>query len=211
MAVSVYLKHPFTMLIAGPTGSGKTHFVRNLINSAKIRCDPPPTKISYFYGEYQEIFNSMPEVRFVEGLQEDMISAAGGGQPEWIVIDDLMLEAANQSFISNLFTRGSHHRNISVILIAQNFFMRGRESRNISLNTQYVVCFKNPRDKSIATNIGRQMFPTKSAKFQRVYEEATRHPYSYLFIDLKPDTDDNLRLLANVLNEGDKPMLAFTL
>lgn len=211
MTVSVYLKHPFTMLIAGPTGSGKTYFIRNLINSSKFRCDPPPSRITYFYGEYQEIFNSMPDVRFVEGLQEEMIAALGGKEPEWVIIDDLMLEAANQTFISNLFTRGSHHRNISVILIAQNFFMRGKESRNISLNSQYVVCFKNPRDKSIATNIGRQMFPTKTRKFQKVYEEATREPFTYLFIDLKPDTDESLRLLSNVLGENDKPMIAFSL
>lgn len=211
MTYSIHLKHPFTMLIAGPTGSGKTVFVRNMINKSEHICDPAPAKITYFYGEYQSLFNSMPDVNFYEGIQDEIIQRIGGIEPEWIVIDDLMLEAANQSIVSNLFTRGSHHRNISIILITQNFFMKGRESRNISLNSQYVVCFKNPRDKSIATNIGRQMFPTKTKRFQVAYEEATDKPYSYLFIDLKPDTDEKVRLLINIFNEHDQPMKSYIL
>lgn len=197
------------MMISGPTGSGKTHFIRNMINACEKICDPSPKKITYFYAEYQDIFNSMPNVTFVEGLQEEVINKSGGQEPEWIVIDDLMLEAANQSFISNLFTRGSHHRNISVILITQNFFMRGKESRNISLNCQYVVCFKNPRDKSMAVNIGRQMFPSKIKKFQLAYEDATSRPFSYLFIDLKPDTPEKVRLLSNLFEENERPMNAY--
>ena len=211
MSFSIHFKHPFTMLVAGPTGSGKTHFVMNMINNAGRICDPPPVNITYFYGEYQNMFNSMPDVKFIDGLHEDQVLAIGGVEPEWIVIDDLMLEASNQTFISNLFTRGSHHRNVSVILIAQNFFMRGKESRNISLNAQYVVCFKNPRDRSIATNIGRQMFPNNARKFQRIYEDATQSPFTYLLIDLKPDTRENVRLLANIFNENEKPMLAYQL
>lgn len=211
MSYSVHLKHPFTMYVSGPTGSGKTYFVRNMINLAERICDPPPVKITYFYGEYQKEFNSMSNVTFVEGLQEDLINQAGGVEPEWIIIDDLMLEAANQTFISNLFTRGSHHRNISVILITQNFFVKGKESRNISLNSQYVVCFKNPRDKSIISNIARQMFPSKIKKLQRVFEDATSKPYSYLFFDLKPDTPEKLRLLANNFNENDDPMIVYPL
>ena len=37
---SFYLKHPFTMLIAGPTGSGKTMWVKKLIDSLPMSsCD----------------------------------------------------------------------------------------------------------------------------------------------------------------------------
>uniref|UniRef100_A0A158P4B1 AAA+ ATPase domain-containing protein n=1 Tax=Tetranychus urticae TaxID=32264 RepID=A0A158P4B1_TETUR len=199
------------MLIAGPTGSGKTYFIRDMINKAAYICDPPPKSITYLYGEYQKMFNSMNEVKFIEGLQEGIVNELGNDEAQWLVIDDLMLEAVNQTFVSNLFTKGSHHRNISVILITQNFFMKGRESRNISLNSQYVVCFKNPRDKSMITSIGRQMFPTKIKKFQGAYEDATQGPYSYLFIDLKPDTPEKIRLLTNVFNEKEKPMYAYVI
>ena len=60
-----------------------------------------------------------------------------------IVFDDQMIDQR----IVNLFTRGSHHRNLSVIYIVQNVFHQGKGSRSISLNSHYLVLFKNPRDK----------------------------------------------------------------
>ena len=119
-----------------------------------------------------------------------------------------MHESANSKLISELFTKGSHHRNLSIILIVQNFFIRGSESRNISLNSQYIVLFKNPRDQSIATVIARQMFPRKIPKFQKIYEDATSGPYSYLFIDLKPETPNEVRLLSQVFTI---PIVAYQL
>jgi hypothetical protein len=35
------------------------------------------------------------------------------GRPRWIIIDDLMSELDAQIPIENLFTKGSHHKNIS--------------------------------------------------------------------------------------------------
>lgn len=124
-----------------------------------------------------------------------------GIDPELIIIDDLMFESTNSRVISELFTKGSHHRNLSVILLVQNFFTRGRESRNISLNAQYLVYFKNPRDQSMITNIAKQLLPGKVKKLHAIYEDATRNPYSYLFIDLKPETPLETRFLTNVLDE----------
>ena len=120
-----------------------------------------------------------------------------------------MLESSNSAVISNLFSRASHHRNLSVILLTQNFFCKGKETRNITLNAQYVILFKNPRDKSLATSIARQMYPSHIRKFQAVFEEATAKPFSYLFIDLKPDTPDEIRLLSNVLGEDGNRITAY--
>jgi len=46
--------------------------------------------------------------------------------------DDLLNEVYSKD-VCDLFTKGSHHRNISVILITQNLFHQGRFSRYISL------------------------------------------------------------------------------
>lgn len=198
---NVYLKHPFTMIVSGPTGCGKTFWIRKLVNQVNQYCKPVPTKITYFYGEYQSIFETFNNVEFIRGLPDDILDRFDGTSPEWIIIDDLMIESASSKAISEMFTKGSHHRNLSIILIVQNFFMRGNESRNITLNAQYLVLFKNPRDQSLATNIARQMFPLKLKKFQTIYQDATRDPFSYLFIDLKPDTPQEIRLMKNILGE----------
>ena len=189
------------MLVAGPTGCGKTYWLKRLLDNINKYCSPEPARVTYFYGEYQSIFGSMPQVNFIQGLPEAMMSKFDGTQPEWIIIDDLMLESSNSRLISELFTKGSHHRNLSVILLVQNFFSRGKESRNISLNAQYLVLFKNPRDQSIISSIARQMLPGKTQKLQAIYEDATKKPYTYLFIDLKPETPAETRFLSNVLDE----------
>jgi len=64
-----------------------------------------------------------------------------------MVIDDHMEDAGGDERIVNLFTKGSHHRNLSVIYILQNVFHQGKGSRSISLNSHYLVHFKNPRDQ----------------------------------------------------------------
>lgn len=196
----IYLRHPFTMLIAGPTGSGKTEFVKKMINSNARISSPAPQRVIYFYGEYQNKFNEFNDVELIRGLPENILSMVDADKPTWIVIDDLMHESASSKVVSELFTKGSHHRNLSIILIVQNLFVRGNESRNISLNSQYLVLFKNPRDQSIATSLARQMFPNRVRKFQKIFEDATKKSYSYLFIDLKPETPNEVRLLTNVFD-----------
>ena len=59
----------------------------------------------------------------------------------------LPTDASKDKRIVNLFTRDSHHHNLSVIYIVQNLFHQGKGSRSISLNSYYLVLFKNPRDK----------------------------------------------------------------
>ena len=99
----------------------------------------------------------------------------------------------------NLFTRGSHHRNLSVIYIVQNIFHLGKGSRSISLNSHYLVLFKNPRDKLQILTLAKQMYPGQTDFFLNHYEEAVKRPFGYLLTDLKTTTQDNCRLRTNVL------------
>lgn len=198
---SIYLRHPFTMMVSGPSGCGKSFWVKKLIENREKVISPVPTLITYFYAEYQPIFNEMESVKFIKGLPENFLDKIDGKKAHLIIIDDLMHESSNSKIVSQLFTKGSHHRNLSVILLVQNFFIKGGEARNISLNSHYIVLFKNPRDKSISTMLAKQMFPGRSSQFRQIFEHATRSPFSYLFIDCKPDTPDEVRLLTDVLGE----------
>ncbi len=117
-----------------------------------------------------------------------------------IVIDDLMAEAAQSDQVQALFTRG-RHLNLSVIYLAQNLFHKGKHSRDISLNTDYMILFKNARDASQITHLSRQMYPHNSKFLTWAFHDATKEPYSYLFLDLKPYTNESLRVRSNILNE----------
>ena len=82
-----------------------------------------------------------------------------------IVIDDQMIEAGKDNRIVNLFTKRSHHRNLSVIYIMQNLFHQGKGNRSISLNSHYLVLFKNPRDKLQILTLAKQIYPSETAWF----------------------------------------------
>ena len=144
---------------------------------------------------------AMPNIEFVKGiptaLEQD--SYFDVNKRNLIVFDDQMIDASKDKRIVNLFTRGSHHRNLSVIYIVQNLFHQGKGSRSISLNSHYLVLFKNPRDKLQILTLGKQMYPGQTDFFLNQYEEAVKRPFGYLLIDLKTTTQDNCRLRINVL------------
>ena len=158
--MSCKLHHPFTGIVAGPTGSGKSKWVLRLIDHANEIIEPPPTRIWYCYGEFQPAFNSYPWVHFHEGLPELSDRVFDGLESTLIILDDLMSET-NQ-LVANIFTKISHHRNISILHLTQNLFDKNRYARTISLNAHYLVLFKNPRDASQFATLAIQMYRNTS-------------------------------------------------
>ena len=189
---SVKLQHPFTTIVAGPTGSGKTQFVLKLLGHKIIH--PEIQKVVWCFGVFQDVFNELSNVEFHEGMPD--MSMFDKTKRTLVILDDLMNDVSDKT--TDLFTRGSHHMNISVIFLTQNLFAGNKQNRTISLNTHYFVIFKNPRDRNQISVLARQMFPTKWRYMHEAYIDATLKPYSYLFIDMKPDTDDNHRLRSGI-------------
>ena len=190
---------PFTCVISGPTGSGKSVFVQRLIQHARAVISPPPERILYCYGSYQEAFSKIEGVEFKEGLPSP--NEFDGGKHSLVIIDDLMHET--NTVVSKLFTKGSHHTNTSVVYITQNLFNQNKEMRNIALNTQYLVLFKNVCDKSQITYLARQMYPSSPKHMVEAYTDATDEPYSYLFVDLKPNIDEKHRLKSCIFPDDE--------
>ena len=126
------LKHPFTCIVAGPTGCGKTTFVTRLLQRASSFIDPPPEKVVRCYGEWQHLYSTIPEVRFVDGLPDE--SLFNSKTKNLVIIDDLMTETDGR--VTNLFTKKRHHCNTSVVYLVQSMFPKNKEIRTISLNAQ---------------------------------------------------------------------------
>lgn len=187
-------QHPFTCLVSGPTGCGKTYFTFDLIEQASQLIQPPPQKVYYSYGEFQPIFAKYPSIEFHDGLVD--LDIFDGKQPSLLVVDDLMDEADEK--VAKVFTKLSHHRNLSVIFLVQNLFSKNKHARVISLNSHYMILFKNPRDTGQFAILARQMYPTGWKHAVEAYCDATARPYGYLLVDLKPETDDKYRLRTNI-------------
>ena len=193
-------KHPFTCIVAGPTGCGKSTFVTRMLRHAAAMIDPPPERITWCYGEWKEAYATMDlvDVRFEEGLSSE--SMFDSSTRNLIVIDDLMAETDER--VTTLFTKKSHHRNTSVLYLVQDLFPpHKKESRTISLNYQYMVVFKNPRDASQMSHLARQMYPGRVKFVQEAFKDATSVPYGYLLVDLKQDTPEDMRLRTAIFQD----------
>ena len=126
----VVLQHPFTMLLCGPTSSGKSCWMNKLLTHAKTMINPPPERIIWCYKRWQPLFSEMQQtiknIVFVHGIPEDLNddSFIDTRYPSLIVIDDLMRDATNSKDVCELFVEGSHHRNISVACIMHMHSLR---------------------------------------------------------------------------------------
>lgn len=197
------LVHPFTMTVAGITQSGKTQFVKKLLENTPSVISPCPQRVYIFYTEMQEAYSdlqrTLPSLTLVEGLNinlEDFDPTVNNV----VVIDDQMADLVGSLAIQKLFTRGVHHRSISVIVLTQNLFPQGKFGRDIRLNCQYYVVMKSPTFASQIAYLGRQLFPTYPTFLPDAYKKATANPYSYLFINLHPLCNDDFRVGQGLLS-----------
>ena len=157
-----------------------------------------PSRVVWCYTQWQPLYAVMEGVEFHQGLPnvEDLESCL-------VILDDMMSQLGGE--VTEVFTRGSHHRNVSVIAVMQNIFHQSKYQRTMSLNTHYMVLFKNPRDASQIQHLARQMYPHNPRFLVDVFNRVTSlKPFSYLFIDLKQETPEYLRLRANVLEEKER-------
>jgi len=174
--------HPFTNIVSGPTGCGKTNFVLKLFEHAHELIEPVPARFVYYFAEYQPQFK-VYEKRIDFSCGKPKVGELETLKNVLVIVDDLMSETDED--LANLFARGSHHRNVSVIFLLQNFFLRNKYMRTISLNAQYIILFNNPRDNSQFVHLAKQLYPRNSAYAIEAYTDATREPYGYLLLDLR--------------------------
>ena len=82
------MKHPFTCLVSGPTGSGKTSLVKSIIEQKAI--DPSPKNVLWLYAADQPLYKNMKGVTFYQGIPEDIETRFNPKTTNLLIIDDLM-------------------------------------------------------------------------------------------------------------------------
>jgi hypothetical protein len=201
---------PSTIQLCGPSSSGKTSLVMEILRYRNQLFSQPVNGVLYAYSEYQDVFEDPPggSVQFHYGLptKEELESYIGSfeGRHFLLVCDDLMTEMAESPMAQDIMTKMSHHRNFSIININQNIFVQGSKARNQAVNSHFYILTRTCRDLKQISLLGSQMFPGKASEFVKVYRDAVDHPLDntsppHLLVACHPfKTQRNCQLLSSI-------------
>lgn len=195
------IKTPFRILVAGPSGAGKTKFVFDLINNQTRLLDTPLKFIYWFYGENKPEYHSNYPITFLEGLPEDFTEYIISNEYGLIVIDDLMTESKNDDNMTNLFSKRSRQNKVSVINITQNFYADGTNPKHSRKNASCYVIFKNPLDLSTPQFLARRLMPKNTSLFYNIYSKAVSKPHSYLYVDGDQWTPEYAKYRSDIMGD----------
>jgi hypothetical protein len=183
-------EHPFTLNISGPTGSDKSSFSIKLLQNLDSGCTERDFDggVLWCYreknaGPAPQVARLRKKIIYHEYVPDDNFYTHSQGRPILLLLDDF-LQSVYINHVSVLFTRDSHHRNISVILITKDLFHQNRHSRDISLNEKHLMLLKNVGDKNQFSYLARKVLPEDSKGLYKAYLDATLRPHGYLLLDL---------------------------
>lgn len=210
---------PFTacspMMIAGPTNSGKTFWVKKLLMNEMFT--ELVSSVLYCYGVYQEIYAKLVSdmekrgrhIELHEGLPStEKLKSMNDGKFHLVILDDLMEYIINNPVAEAMFTKYCHHFHITTIFITQNIFAQGKCARTIALNIHVLVLFANKRDASQIRTLARQQCPTNAKACIEAYEDAVLKPYGYFVIDCSPSGEFLFRWRTNIFPD-EKPLFCY--
>ena len=110
-----------------------------------------------------------------------------------------MAEAGDSKTLANIFNKGAHHKNLTVMYFVQNVYNKTRNHRTVSLNTHYNVVFCNERDASQFRALAYQIYPNDAKWLLDVFEDATKELFGYLIFDHHPTSCRDMRVITNIL------------
>ena len=197
----IRLKENFKTFISGPSRCGKTTFVIDLIDNIFNISSTPPTFIIYVFKVWQYKFDEMTKVNIFLEDDESIVEKIMGysrGQPLLIIFDD-MINSKSLPSLAPLFNVDGRHMNLSLVFLSQRLFVNDEHFRQISQNCDYFVLFKNPRNSSEIRTLANQMTPT-TMELVKIYLEATKSPFSYLFINLTQEACRDTKYLSDLFS-----------
>ena len=203
------IRQPASVIVAGPSGSGKSELVEKLLKE-KTLFYPPPKKIVYCYDRWQPRFDRMKKhMQFYKGLPPEgaLVKWFKPEQHGILILDDLMEESGSDKRVLDLFTKDSHHRGITALYITQDLFPPGKFAKTINRNAHYVICFKSPRDKTGIRHLLLQAYPEKWRQVLHLFLKLTSRPFGYFMLDLHPASDDRFRIWSHLTKEEGKAKL----
>ena len=203
-STNISIAQPFSIIIQGRSGSGKTATLVKLLENHENLFAVPLKNVILMYGgsvtqpSYTRL-SQLFDVEFVEGINEELIEAIPDNYPQdgstVLVIDDLM-EFAARPLMRTLFAKFRSQFKINLIFLTQ-ILIGDSSLRHIGAaryNATALVLMFDPRSQSKIKTIARQHSLASNADaFWTVYVKACAL-YNYVFLDLTCFSEPKLRI-----------------
>ncbi|CAB3977900.1 DNA polymerase [Paramuricea clavata] len=217
--VTIPLQHPFMMTICGPTQSGKTRLMFDMIKNIDELIVPVPDKLLYLYTAEQPIYaeildhvdanhetSALKQCEFYDCARLGIPSLEAIkpllGERTLLVLDDLMVLALatreGTENLNNLATRDSHHLNLSIFFVCQTLNYGNGKLRSMRVNSMYHLLFNNHTDtrdiELIARNKGIPL-----STIRKILSDVGKKQYGYVLFDGCPHSPANTRVRTGIL------------
>ena len=190
------------MRLAGPSQCGKTSTLCKLLASKEFFDPHPPKRVMWVSGTRdekleREILQNYPKSQFLYELPQDLNEMVQ--ERDFWVFDDLSAELQKNSAFTNFFTKGCHHNNCMLAYLTQNAYEHGKDSTTRTRNCAYQIYFRNKADIRWIRVLGQQLTGC-SKKFEAIFNEATKQPFSCLLCDNRVTTPANEQFIGNAFS-----------
>ena len=196
-----HFKHPTTIQVSGPTRCIQTWLVRLILKKQLIQ--PCATRIIWMLSEWQPDYDMIseryPGIEFEKRWRDEIFDLLSHEQRNILVLDDQMSVSSWISSVADLFTKGSHHRNLTVIYLVQNVYNQGKSQITIFLNLHYSVVFRNGRDASQFRTMAYKICLNNSKWLIDSVTDATCKTYGYLVLNHYLSTLEHQSVVTNIL------------
>ena len=200
-SLDFYFKHSIKIQVSGRIRCEQTRLVRRILEKQLIQ--PFATRIIWVYSEWQPDYDMIRiryfGIEFEKGWRDDIFYSLTPEQRYILVWDDQMGVASSSKSVSDLFTKGSNHKNLTVIYLVQNLYNQGKSQRTIILNFHYSVVFRNGREASQFRTMAYQICPSNGHWLTDAFTNATSKPYEYFVLDHHTLAPEDQAVATNIL------------
>ena len=135
------LKHPCSVIVAGPSKCGKTTLVQKLLENNECVFDLPPQRIYYCYSRWQDIFITLksvkPSIEFIINANYIIILNNPRDRSQFTYLAR-QIEPGNTNYLNECYYDAVESKEYGYL------FLDFTQTTNRILRVQSDFCFKDP-------------------------------------------------------------------
>ena len=173
---------PLRCIFSGASGSGKSFVIGRILQSQKRLFGNEFKEVRYFYPsyldespvDYHETMST--PIQYEKGMpSKDQIFELE--ENSLLIIDDQYDRVVKDDLMAQFFKVISGKRNLSIIIVTQNYFCPGKHGRDIRNSCNYVGLFRNCGDRTLNLRISSCFGMKKSCQAAEKEFSTTTHPF----------------------------------